>query len=326
MPNSLDNTVLRRSSELARKMASLLSAKLSANPEVIELAVETLFAGGHLLMEDMPGVGKTTLARALGILISGTTNRIQFTSDMLPSDITGVNIYDQNTSKFNFRAGPLFAHVVIADEVNRANPKTQSAMLEAMGERQVSVDGTTYPLPSPHFVIATENPIELEGTYPLPEAQLDRFMARTSLGYPTREHEKKMLLSSGGSSPLDGLLAICTPDDVVEAVGATANIGVSESVADYLVSLVSATRTDSGIKYGASPRASLSLLAMCKARAMLKQRDFVTPDDVQSLAIPVLAHRIVVRRSFGQSDGAKSASAVLQEIISAIPAPHPDVE
>jgi MoxR-like ATPase len=261
----------------------------------------------------------------MGILISGSTNRIQFTSDMLPSDLTGVNIYDQRTGEFSFRKGPLFAHVVIADEINRANPKTQSAMLEAMGERQVSVDGITYPLPQPYFVIATQNPIELEGTYPLPEAQLDRFMARASLGYPTREHETTMLLNSGNSSPLDGLDALCTPDDVVAGIHAAATIKVDTTVADYLVSLVSATREHPTIKFGASPRASLNLLAMCKSRALLNHRDFVTPDDVQSLAEPVLAHRIVVRRAFSHTATTQTPAEVLHSIIDDLPVPRPEL-
>lgn len=319
------STVLQHSGDLARQMVTKLSSALSANPRVVELAIETLFAGGHLLMEDMPGVGKTTLARALGILISGSTDRIQFTSDMLPSDLTGVNIYDQRTSEFNFRKGPLFAHVVIADEINRANPKTQSAMLEAMGERQVSIDGITYPLPQPYFVIATQNPIELEGTYPLPEAQLDRFMARTSLGYPTHEHETTMLLNSGNSSPLKGLEALCTPEDVVRAISAIASITVSKYVADYLVDVVAATRTHPLVKFGASPRASLNLIAMCKSRAALNHRDYVIPDDVQSLAEPVLAHRIVVKRMLGRAQKAKTPSEILSEILESIPVPRPNL-
>lgn len=319
------HNVLDHSGNLARTMVTKLTETLSTTSEAVEIAVETLFAGGHLLMEDMPGVGKTTLARALGILISGTTNRIQFTSDMLPSDLTGVNVYDQHSSEFSFRKGPLFAHVVIADEINRANPKTQSAMLEAMGERQVSIDGTTYPLPQPYFVIATQNPVELEGTYPLPEAQLDRFMARTSLGYPTREHELHMLLASATSSPLEGIASLCTPDDVTEGVRATATIKVSEPVADYLVSLVNATRTHADIKFGASPRASLNLLAMCKARALLNKRAYVTPDDVQHQAIPVLAHRIVLQRGFGKAHRPESPEEVLTSIIGALDVPRPDI-
>ncbi|MCI1935684.1 MAG: MoxR family ATPase [Bifidobacteriaceae bacterium] len=316
--------LLHHSGELARAMVDKLYDTLSANHEVIELAVETLFAGGHLLMEDMPGVGKTTLARALGILINGTTHRIQFTSDMLPSDLTGVNVYDQHSGTFTFRPGPLFAHVVIADEINRANPKTQSAMLEAMGERQVSIDGTTHPLPQPYFVIATENPIELEGTYPLPEAQLDRFMARTSLGYPSPQQETQMLLNSA-DSPLTRLSPLCTTDDVVKGIAAANDIIVSPVVAEYLVQIVGTTRSRDDIKFGASPRASLNLLAMCRSRALLKHRDYVTPEDVQQMVVPVLSHRIVLRRNFGKARTNATPAQVLKEIVNSLPAPRPHV-
>lgn len=313
-----------KSAQLAHAMVDHLTEHLSAKPEVVELAVETLFAGGHLLMEDLPGVGKTTLARALGILISGTTNRVQFTSDMLPTDLTGINVYNQRTGTFSFQAGPLFANVVIADEINRANPKTQSAMLEAMGEHQVSVDGTTYPLPQPYFVIATENPIELEGTYALPEAQLDRFMARTSLGYPSPALERKMLLNPSGTTPLETLSPLGTTQDVVDGIAATATITVSEPVADYVVALLSRTRSHPAIRFGASPRAGLNLLAMARSRALLDQRSFVTPDDIQKLVFPVFAHRIVLERGYGQaSQTPTSVEEVLTRILRDVPVPRP---
>lgn len=324
MAAAFHNDEVMKSAQLAQAMIDHLTEHLSAKPEVVELAVETLFAGGHLLMEDLPGVGKTTLARALGILISGTTHRVQFTSDMLPTDLTGINVYNQHTGTFSFQAGPLFANVVIADEINRANPKTQSAMLEAMGEHQVSVDGTTYPLPQPYFVIATENPIELEGTYALPEAQLDRFTARTSLGYPSAALERKMLLNPSGTSPLESLNPLSTTQEVVDGIAATATIIVSEPVADYVVSLLAHTRSHPAIRFGASPRAGLNLLAMARSRALLNQRPFVIPEDIQKLVFPVFAHRIVLERGYGQSaQTPTSVEEVLTQILRDVPVPRP---
>ena len=283
------------STTLANALIDALDAVLSCSRSVVELAVATFIAGGHLLLEDVPGVGKTTLARALGTAIGGDTRRIQFTPDMLPGDLTGVSVYNQRTGSFDFHPGPLFANIVIADEVNRANPKAQSAMLEAMGEGQVSADGRTWPLPDPFFVVATQNPIELEGTYPLPEAQLDRFMACTDFGYPTAEAECAMLTSPDSAQPLRSLHEICTVEQAQAMRAAVAQIMLSTPVARYIVDIVSATRAHTGIRYGASPRAGLHLAAMARAKALMTGRGFVIPDDVRAVAVPVLGHRLVLQ-------------------------------
>ena len=283
------------STTLANALIDALDAVLSCSRSVVELAVATFIAGGHLLLEDVPGVGKTTLARALGTAIGGDTRRIQFTPDMLPGDLTGVSVYNQRTGSFDFHPGPLFANIVIADEVNRANPKAQSAMLEAMGEGQVSADGRTWPLPDPFFVVATQNPIELEGTYPLPEAQLDRFMACTGFGYPTAEAECAMLTSPDSAQPLRSLHEICTVEQARAMRAAVAQIMLSTPVARYIVDLVSATRSHADVRYGASPRAGLHLAAMAKAEALVAGRGFVIPEDVRAVAVPVLGHRLVLR-------------------------------
>ena len=301
-----------------------LSDVLSCGREPIELAVTTLVAGGHLLLEDVPGVGKTTLARALGTVIQGSVRRVQFTPDMLPSDLTGVSIYDQSTQRFNFHPGPLFANIVVADEINRANPKTQSAMLEAMAEGQISVDGVTYRLPEPYFVVATQNPIELEGTFPLPEAQLDRFMTCTSLGYPSAQAEAATLTSAYSKRPLDQLRPVCDVNAIAGARVAADHVHLSEAVANYIVSITTATRGRADVRYGASPRASLFLAAMAKSRALVSGRSFVLADDVRSLAVPVLAHRLVLPdAAFGAAAGVTGRS-IVEDILHHVPVPRVD--
>ncbi|NMN00939.1 MoxR-like ATPase [Bifidobacterium sp. DSM 109958] len=299
-----------------------LDGTLSCGREPIELAVTTLVAGGHLLLEDLPGVGKTTLARALGTVIRGDVHRVQFTPDMLPSDLTGVSVYNQSTHEFDFHPGPLFANIVIADEINRANPKTQSAMLEAMAEGQVSVDGVTYRLPDPYVVIATQNPIELEGTFPLPEAQIDRFMTCTSLGYPSAYAEIATLTSAYSKRPLDRLRPVCSTDDIRGVRAAADLVHLSDPVASYIVAITTATRRRDDVRYGASPRASLFLAAMAKARALVAGRGFVLPDDVRTLASPVLAHRLVLPdTAFGTGDSA-GGRAVIADVLEHVPVPH----
>lgn len=301
-----------------------LTAALPGARAAVELAVRTFAAGGHLLLEDVPGVGKTTLARGLAIVTGGTSRRVQFTPDLLPSDLTGVSIWDQRTGLFAFHQGPLFANIVIADEVNRANPKTQSAMLEAMGEGAVSVDGESHALPEPFFVVATQNPIELEGTYPLPEAQLDRFMTCTSFGYPARDAEVAMLLGSGGvgHGPLDGLEPVCSLDSAVELREAVARVTLSEPVAGYVVSLVAATREAQRVRYGASPRASLHLAAMARANALTDGRDFVLPDDVQAMAEPVLSHRLVLENAGYGTAAMAEARGIIADLVADMPVPR----
>jgi MoxR-like ATPase len=266
---------------------------IEGKPEVVRLSLAVLLAEGHLLIEDVPGVGKTMLAKALARSIDCSVRRIQFTPDLLPSDITGVSVFDQHRRDFEFKPGAIFAQIVVGDEINRASPKTQSALLESMEERQVTVDGSTYELPSPFMVIATQNPVEMEGTYPLPEAQRDRFMARVSIGYPDPEAELRILNVHGGVSPLDDLRPVAHAYEIVKLMEAVRTVHVSAAVQRYAVALVSATRQHPDLRLGASPRATLHLVRAARAAAALDGRDYVLPDDVQTLAPPVLAHRLL---------------------------------
>jgi MoxR-like ATPase len=285
---SLDELV-----DLARQVSNAMQTVISGKPGVIRLALTALLAEGHILIEDVPGVGKTQLAKALARSIDCSVRRVQFTPDLLPSDITGVSAFNQELREFEFKPGPVFANIVLGDEINRASPKTQSALLESMEESQVTVDGSTYHLDPPFMVIATQNPIEMEGTYPLPEAQRDRFMTRISIGYPDAEAELVMLDSHGGGSPLDQLKPVAHASDVRALVAAVREVHVSAAIRRYIIDLVNATRNSPELRLGASPRAALHLLRASRAHAALDERDFVIPDDVQSLAVPVLAHRLL---------------------------------
>ena len=278
---------------VAHGVGTAVESVIEGKSEAIRLALTVLLAEGHLLIEDVPGVGKTMLAKALARSTGCSVRRIQFTPDLLPSDITGVSAYNQERREFEFKPGPVFANIVVGDEINRASPKTQSALLECMEERQVTVDGRTYPLTAPFMVIATQNPIEMEGTYPLPEAQRDRFTARISMGYPSAESELAMLEAHGSSSPLDALEPVAQAEDIRELIAAVRTVHVAQPLKEYVIRLVAATRSSPELRLGASPRATLHLLRAGRARAALDGRDFVIPDDMQALALPVLAHRLL---------------------------------
>jgi MoxR-like ATPase len=277
----------------AARIREAMETVITGRPDLVRNTVATLLAEGHLLIEDVPGVGKTTLAKTLAKSVGGTVGRIQFTPDLLPSDLTGVTIYRQTEQQFEFRPGPVFANIVIGDEINRASPKTQSALLECMQESQATIDGATYPLPHPFLVIATQNPIEMEGTYPLPEAQRDRFMARLEVGYPSPEAEVEMLERQEDADPLDHLAPVTTVDELTSLLGITRRLYAATHIKRYIVDLAAATRTDPMLRLGASPRAAIQLLRASKALAAVNGRDYVLPDDVQELAVPVLAHRLL---------------------------------
>jgi MoxR-like ATPase len=277
----------------AAAIAAAVETVIEGKPEVVRLALTVLLAEGHLLIEDVPGVGKTMLAKSLARALDCTVRRIQFTPDLLPSDITGVSVYNQETRDFEFRPGAVFANVVIGDEINRASPKTQSALLEAMEEHQVTVDGATYDLATPFMVVATQNPIEMEGTYPLPEAQRDRFMVRISVGYPDAAAEVAMLGHHAGARPLEQLRPIASASDIADLIEQVRQVHVSEDVRRYAVELVAATRNSSDLRLGASPRAALHLVRIAKATAALDGRDYVVPDDVRLMAVSVLSHRLL---------------------------------
>jgi MoxR-like ATPase len=285
----------------------------------ITLLLVAILCEGHVLIEDVPGVGKTTLAKALARSLDLAFQRIQFTPDLLPSDVTGLSYFNQKSQEFHFRPGPIFANLVLADEINRATPRTQSALLEAMEERQVTADGETRPLPRPFCVLATENPIELEGTFPLPEAQLDRFLLRVSLGYPTREEERTIARRFQASNLLEGLESVLPAEEIDDLAHLCRRVFVGEAVDGYIVDLVRATREVPGVSLGASPRATLALYRASQAVAAIGGRGFVLPDDVKQLAVPVLGHRLIVNAQ-GRLDGRATAD-VVADVLARVPTP-----
>jgi len=305
--------------KLADRMTAETEKIIYGKEEQIRLIIMALLAQGHVLLEDLPGVGKTTLIKTLSIVSGCASKRIQFVPDLLPADILGMNIYDRNSGEFRRLPGPVFTNLLLADEINRAVPRTQSALLEAMEERQVTIDGETTVLPAPFVVMATQNPVESESTFRLPAAQMDRFLIRLSMGYPTAQEEREMLLSLGDAIPLDKLETITSPEELISAQQEIASVQVSRSVADYLVSLVSATRSHPMVRMGASPRASRALFRAAKAWAAMSGRTFVTPDDIQTLAQPVLAHRLLLSNEARISG--TTAADIISGLVNHLPAP-----
>jgi len=310
---------VRAVEDACQRILEAVGRVIVGKEEVVRLMLVALFCEGHILIEDVPGIGKTTLAKSLARSLGCTFRRIQFTPDLLPSDITGVNVFNQESREFQFRPGPLFAQVVLADEINRAGPRTQSALLEAMQERQITVDGVTRRLERPFLVLATQNPIELEGTFPLPEAQVDRFLMRLAMGYPDKDEERAILRRFRVEDPLESLTPVVSGEEAVALAAACREVYVHEAVEEYIVALVRATRTSEELALGASPRGSLALYQTSQALAALEGRDYVLPDDVQRLVIPVLAHRLI--------PGAKmrlrgeSPQHVLEAIVERVPVP-----
>ena len=304
---------------VAHRISDAINTVVVGKPGAVRLALTVLLAEGHALIEDVPGVGKTLLAKSLARSIDCSVRRVQFTPDLLPSDITGVSAFNQELREFEFKPGPIFANLVLGDEINRASPKTQSALLESMEERQVTVDGVTYPLESPFMVIATQNPIEMEGTYPLPEAQRDRFTARISIGYPDMAGEIAMLDSHGSSSPLDDLKPAAHAEDVRALIAAVHEVHVAQQIRQYIIDIIAATRSAQALRLGASPRAALHLLRASRAYAALEDRNFVIPDDVQALAGSVLAHRLLPTAE--AVVGREHPEQVLAKIIERVPIP-----
>ncbi len=312
-------------SGVAEKITALeqaLSGVIRGKAEVVRLALVCLLAKGHLLIEDVPGVGKTTLAHALAKAIDCRFQRIQFTSDMLPSDVLGVTVYSVTREEFDFKPGPIFANILLADEINRTTPKTQSALLEAMNEGQVSIEGRSYPLPAPFMVIATQNPIEYHGTFPLPEAQLDRFLMRIEMGYPDAESERDILRLNGKRPTAEGLTPMLHGDEVVELQRLAGQVRVDDSVVDYIMALVKATREHEELALGVSPRGSIALYRAAQAQALLEGVDYVTPHHVKMLAGPVCSHRVMLDRRFGaESAAGERARRVIEEILQTVEVP-----
>ena len=305
--------------ETAERVIANVEKVIVGKRQVVELALVAMISEGHLLLEDVPGIGKTTLAKAIARSLGCTFQRIQFTPDLLPSDVTGISFFNQKAQEFEFRPGPIMAQVVLADEINRATPRTQSALLEAMQERQVTVDGQTRLLPNPFLVLATQNPIELEGTFPLPEAQVDRFLMRIKIGYPSEAEENQILMRFDRQDPLDDLQPVASAQEVVGLQRARPEVRVEASVREYMVRIARATREHAAVQLGASPRGTLALYKACQALAAIRGRDYVVPDDAKELAAPVLTHRIIVSPQTRLRG--RTPEDVVMETVNAVPIP-----
>ena len=323
--DTVNGTAAELSAEAVEKVNRLqraIETVIKGKPEAVRLTIVTLIAGGHLLVEDVPGVGKTTLAHALSRALDCNFQRVQFTSDLLPSDVIGLSVYNQHSGVFEWKPGPIFANVVLADEINRTTPKTQSALLEAMAEGQVTVEGVTHTLPAPFMVVATQNPIEHHGTYPLPESQLDRFMLRLRIGYPAESAEKQILRDREYQDPLDELQAVMSGVEILELQQSVSAVSVDDALVEYLMRIVAATRDSEMLDLGVSPRGTLALFRAAQALALTEERSYCIPDDIKRLVLPVFAHRILVSSRFSSSlRRSEEAEAVLKEIIKTVSVP-----
>ncbi len=316
------NQAVRESAELLARVRDSIESVIRGKPEVVQFALVTLFARGHLLIEDVPGVGKTTLAHSLARSFDCSFQRIQFTSDMLPSDVIGISLYNQQTQRFEFRPGPVFANIVLADEINRTPPKTPSALLEAMNESQVTVDNRTHPLPQPFMVVATQNPIEHHGTYPLPESQLDRFLMRLRMGYPPPENEKEILRTFAAQDPISAIQPSMTIEEVIEIQHAVSRVRVDEELVNYVLAIVEKTRQHEDLSLGVSPRGSLMLYRAAQSLALIEGRTYCIPDDFKRLILPVLAHRSVVSSRYVSTlKKSDQTEAIFREITESTPVP-----
>lgn len=308
---------------LADALRANIAKVVVGKEDVVDKVLAALLAGGHVLLEDVPGTGKTLLSRALAASMDGRFSRIQFTPDLLPADVTGMAVFSPKSENFTFKPGPIFANIVLADEINRATPRAQSAMLECMEEKQVSSDGTTYPLPAPFFVIATQNPVETQGTFPLPEAQLDRFMVQLSMGYPTREEQTAILQRFMQESPQESLRPVANAEQIAQAQKAVRSVRVTPELLDYIGALCEKTRALDDALLGASPRAALALMRVSQSLAAIRGRDYVTPEDIKTMAEPVLAHRLILRTAYGRRGRAAEA---VGEVLASVPVPTENIE
>jgi MoxR-like ATPase len=314
--------IQRKDLDLIATLRRNIESVIIGKPEVVKLTVTCLLARGHVLLEDVPGIGKTALARATARSVACAFRRIQFTPDLLPSDITGVSIFDSERKDFAFKRGPIFSNIILADEINRATPRTQAALLEAMNENRVSVDGTTHALPSPFLVIATQNPLEFAGTYPLPESQLDRFLMILKMGYPTPEEERQIISSRSGPDPVESLQAVLSTDEVNRLCERVNEVRVDDAVTNYVIEIANRTRNDRSLVAGVSPRGAIHLTRAARAHALVDGRDYATPDDIKAVAVNVLSHRVVEKRSRASQDGRAASGQILRKILQEIPVPQ----